>query len=104
MKLECDEKGDFLLEPDLLAARFAISAGELRRRMRLGLVTSLVETGTDVDEGFQRLTVRFGNTIWRAIIDSDRNVLSEETINLKQLAPESSPAASAVSDPSGSGA
>lgn len=82
MKLETDSRGDFFVDPSMLAERLGLGAQELRRRMRLGLVTSTVEQGSQQDEGRRRLTVRNGNTVWRAIVDSDRTVLSEEAFTL----------------------
>ena len=51
MRLELDQTGDFVLDPAFLAARLSMEANELRRRMRLGLVTSLVERGAESDKG-----------------------------------------------------
>ena len=82
MKLETDSKGDFFVEPSVLADRLGLGTDELRRRMRLGLVTSTVEDGSGQDEGRRRLTVRSGNSVWRAIVDSERTVLSEEAFTL----------------------
>lgn len=82
MKLECDGKGDFVVDHCLLTVKLAISSEELRRRMRLGLVTSVVEAGLGSDEGLRRLTIRCGNAVWRAIVDAQQNVVSEETFSL----------------------
>jgi hypothetical protein len=82
MKLERDPKGDFFIDPSALADRLAVNADELRRRMRLGLVTSIIETGDGEDLGRQRLTLRSGNKVWRAVVDADQNILSEETFRL----------------------
>ena len=85
MKVERDAAGDFLLDPALLAEKFALDAEDLRRRLRLGLVTSKVEAGMGDDEGRQRLTVRCGNLMWRAVVDASRTVVSEEMLDLDQL-------------------
>lgn len=82
MQFETDSKGDFIVDPSLLADRLGLGAEELRRRMRLGQVTSTVEKGAGQDEGRRRLTVRCGNSIWRAIVDAERIVLSEEAFTL----------------------
>ena len=86
MKLELDQAGDFVLDPSFLAMRLATAPGELRRRMRLGLVTSLVERGTEGDEGSKRLTVRSGNVVWRGVVDADNHIISEEVLDLRQPA------------------
>ena len=82
MKLERDPKGDFFIDPSMLADRLAMDAGDLRRRMRLGLVTSIVEAGDGDDLGNQRLTLRSGNTVWRIIVDAELNIVSEEVFKL----------------------
>lgn len=89
MKLECDGNGDFFVDPAFLANRLSIDPGRLRRNMRLGLVTSRVETGTGADEGTWRLTVRCGNAVWRAVIGSGSEMLGEETIGLGSKPPVS---------------
>ena len=45
MRIERDQCGDFVLEPTALAEKLSLPPEDLRRRMRLGLVTSLVEAG-----------------------------------------------------------
>lgn len=88
MKLERDLYGDFFVEPSLLAERLRLTASELRRMMRLGLVTSSVEAGTGPDEGQNRLTVRRGNFVWRAVLDVNQKIISEESLNLLALSSE----------------
>ena len=60
MRIERDQHGDFVLEAAALAEKLSIPPDDLRRRMGLGLVTSLVETGEGEDAGLRRLTVRCG--------------------------------------------
>ena len=84
MRLELDPTGDYVLDPAFLALRLSMEANELRRRMRLGLVTSLVERGTGSDEGSTRLTVRSANSVWRGVVDADNCIVSEESIDLRQ--------------------
>jgi hypothetical protein len=79
MRFERDSRGDFVLDPDELAAKLGVSATELRRRLKVGLVTSLVETGQGEDAGLCRLTVRCGGAVWRAIVDVYGSVIREET-------------------------
>ncbi|MGN6469712.1 MAG: DUF6522 family protein [Rhizobiaceae bacterium] len=75
--LERDGEGDFLLDPALLAERFALSTERFRRLLRAGHVRSSVEQGLGEDEGRQRLTVRCGNRAWTAVVDAGGNVVSE---------------------------
>jgi hypothetical protein len=79
MRIERDNRGDFVLDPDELAAKLGVSATELRRSMKVGLVTSLVETGQGEEAGLCRLTVRCGGAVWRAIVDAHGSVIREET-------------------------
>jgi hypothetical protein len=81
-KLERDSGGDFVLDPALLAERFAINAERFRRLVRTGQVKSSVERGQGEDEGRQRLTVRCGNRAWTAVVDAGGRVVSE---NLRVL-------------------
>lgn len=82
MQLECSESGDLIVDAELLSARLCLTVTELQRRMRIGLVTSLVESGTGDDDGMRRITVRCGRTAWRATVDGGNNVTSEELLNL----------------------
>ena len=78
MRIEQDQHGDFVLEPTALAEKLSIPPEDLRRRMRLGLVTSLVETGEGADAGLRRLTARCGAAVWRAVVDADGRIVDEE--------------------------
>src|SRR5690606_178899 len=82
VKLERDATGDILIDPLLLSGRLYMSENRLRRLQGIGRVTSLVEAGSGEDEGLTRVTVRCGSCIWRAIVDADLNVVSEESVNL----------------------
>lgn len=82
MRLERDEKGDLFVDPDFLSAKLRVAPGELRRRMRMGLVASVVEQGIGDDEGRRRITIRSGRTAWRAILDADDRITSEEIVSL----------------------
>jgi hypothetical protein len=45
MRIERDQRGDYLLDATALTEELSIPPDDLRRRLRLGLVTSLVEAG-----------------------------------------------------------
>jgi hypothetical protein len=85
-KLECED-GDFVLDPELLAARFSLSVERLRRLLRAGLVKSTVEEGRDADEGRRRLTVRCGNRAWTAVVDENGEVIGENLVVLRHVPP-----------------
>jgi hypothetical protein len=76
-RLERDGAGDFILDPALLAQRFALSDERFRRLLRAGQVRSSVEQGSGEDEGRKRLTVRCGNRAWTAVVDAGGHVVSE---------------------------
>jgi Family of unknown function (DUF6522) len=78
MRIERDTRGDYLLDPDELAPKLGLSADELRRRMKAGRVTSLVEAGQGEDAGLCRLTVRCGGAVWRATVGRDGSIIQEE--------------------------
>ncbi|KAB2858685.1 MAG: hypothetical protein F9K43_24450 [Bauldia sp.] len=83
MKLEQDDKGDVVVAPAMLAQRLSIPEAVLRRLMQDGQVTSVVEVGEGEDAGRRRLSVRCGDTVWRAVVDAGLTVLEEETFDLR---------------------
>ena len=78
MRIERDQRGDYVLDASALAEKLSIPPEDLRRRMRLGLVTSLVEAGEGEHAGLRRLTVRCGDEVWRAVIDAEGRMIEEE--------------------------
>jgi len=80
MRIEQDPSGDHVLDATALAEKLSIPPEDLRRRMRLGLVTSLVEAGEGEDAGLRRLTVRCGDEVWRAVLDADDQIVEEEQV------------------------
>ena len=91
MRIERDSRGDYVLDPDQLAIKLRLSADELRRRMKVGLVTSPVEAGQGEDAGSCRLTVRCGGAVWRAIVGSDGSIIREETGGQSETSPRVRP-------------
>lgn len=87
MRIERDTRGDYVLDPDELAPKLGLSAAELRRRMKAGLVTSLVEAGQGEDTDLCRLTARCGGAVWRAIIGAGGSIIREETGGQSETAP-----------------
>ena len=83
MKLEQDDKGDVVVAPAMLAQRLSIPEAALRHLMQDGQVTSVVEVGEGEDAGRRRLSVRCGDTVWRAVVDAGLTVLEEETFDLR---------------------
>jgi Family of unknown function (DUF6522) len=80
MRIERDHRGDYVLDAAALAEKLSIPPEDLRRCMRLGLVTSLVEAGEGADAGLRRLTVRCGAAVWRAVVDANGRIVGEECV------------------------
>ncbi|AAK65308.2 hypothetical protein CN151_25155 [Sinorhizobium meliloti] len=78
MHVERDQNGDFTFDSVALADRFQLSSEDLRRNIRRGLVTSMVERGEGEDAGTCRLRVKIGNRVWTAILNSEDRVITEE--------------------------
>ncbi len=77
MRFARDGDGNIILDPAELAAKFALNADDFRSRMQRRLVLSMVETGVGDDEGKIRLSLRLGNRLWRAVLDSEGHVTNE---------------------------
>ena len=56
-----------------------------------GFVTSSVEIGSDEHAGTRRLSLRFGNRQWRAVVEIENEVQHEELTFLKGRSPKRSP-------------
>ncbi|WP_018237693.1 DUF6522 family protein [Ensifer sp. BR816] len=84
--MERDNSGDFILDPAMLADRFRLSMNDLRRNFKMGLLTSMVERGEGQDAGTCRLSVKLGNRIWRAVLNSEDRIVSEEVTFLRTTA------------------
>src|SRR3954452_22933755 len=86
MRIEQDQLGDFVLEPTALAEKLSIPPEDLRRRMGLGLLTSLVETGEGADAGLRRVTARCGAAVWRAVVDADGRIEVMRALGFERFA------------------
>ena len=80
MRLERNERGDWMLDPEQLHSRLMINPGLMRQKMRLGLVTSRIEEGVDADAGRSRVTIRVANATWEGIFDNDGGLMSEKML------------------------
>ncbi|GJE14627.1 DUF6522 family protein [Methylobacterium longum] len=77
MRLERNERGDWMLDPTQLHSRLMINPGLMRQKMRLGLVTSRIEKGVDADIGRSRVTIKVANSNWEGIFDEDGYLINE---------------------------
>jgi len=80
VRLERNERGDWMLDPEQLHSRLMINPGIMRQKMRLGLVTSRIEEGVDADSGKARVTIKVSNSIWEGIFDKDGRLESEKIL------------------------
>jgi hypothetical protein len=87
LTLARDAEGEFVLPADLLAERFGWPTQTLRDYMRRGLVASRVERGEGEDEGRWRLSVRCGNRRWRAVVEADGTLGTQQVDVLSAQAP-----------------
>jgi hypothetical protein len=71
--LELDD-GKYVVDGDVLASKFGLTADELRSVMQAGRVVSVSETGVGPDAGRVRLTFRYGAALWRVMIEPDGTV------------------------------
>lgn len=63
--------GEITVDAVFLAPKLGLSAQTLQAEMRRGLVVSVVEEGRDEDAGRTRVTFRYGQRVWRAVIAPD---------------------------------
>ena len=78
MRLERNEHGDWMLDPEQLHSRLMINPGLMRQKMRLGLVTSRIEEGINEDVGRSRVTIKVAKSIWEGIFDEAGRLISEK--------------------------
>ena len=57
-----------------------MNSGQMRQKMRLGLVTSRIYKGEDVHAGTWRVTVRVALTEWEGIFDDAGNLMTEQML------------------------
>ncbi|MCJ2070651.1 DUF6522 family protein [Methylobacterium sp. J-030] len=80
MRLERNERGDWMLDPEQLHSRLMINPGLMRQKMRLGLVTSRIEKGVDADVGRSRVTIKVAKSTWEGIFDEEGYLFNESII------------------------
>lgn len=79
MKLDPTESG-FSVEAEDLARLFDRNPDEVRRMMRDGSLTCLVERGEDEDAGRFRVTFRDGIRRVRLTVDAQGNILARSRV------------------------
>ncbi|MDK3075131.1 DUF6522 family protein [Sedimentitalea sp. JM2-8] len=75
-----ERNGDqFIVDAQMLAKAFDLSAEETRTRMRAGQIASLCEAGEGEDANRWRLTLRHRGRAFRMIVDRHGEILSKST-------------------------
>lgn len=69
--------GGVTLDAAALADRFGMSAEAMRSLMDQHLMRGMVEKGEGVDAGTWRLSMRYGNRMWRAVLMEDGELREE---------------------------
>ncbi len=78
MRLDLGAKGDWLVDPSELAARFGVSTPHLKRLKLLDQVEAFVEP-TDPNAPHEtRIKVRMLSQVWRGIFDKNGELIREE--------------------------
>lgn len=76
--------GGFMLDAAALAERFGLSAETMRSLMDRQLMRGMVEKGEGADAGTWRLSMRYGNRMWRAVL-MENGELREETVGVASM-------------------
>lgn len=74
-QVERDGAG-FVIPAALLAQAFGMTEDRIRQAMRDGSLTSICETGVDMDSGRWRLTFRYADRAYRVTVDDAGTILS----------------------------
>ncbi|GEP07763.1 DUF6522 family protein [Methylobacterium oxalidis] len=77
MRYDLDPSGNWVVDPDDLAAKLGLPSERLQSEMKLGLVRSRVERGSGDDEGRSRVTVQSRQAAWQGVFDLNGNLISE---------------------------
>jgi hypothetical protein len=86
MFVERAQNGDFIVDSSEIADRFGLSLSDFRGHMQRGSITSSVEVGIADNEGTRRLSLRFGNRLWRVVLDDENQIRHEEMTFLRSSA------------------
>jgi hypothetical protein len=65
------QDGSATIEASYLAAKLGLSTQRFRAEMRRGIVYGVTERGEGTDQGRTRLTIRYRDRSWSAIVEPD---------------------------------
>ncbi|RWY67665.1 hypothetical protein EHI48_30755 [Rhizobium sp. WSM1325] len=71
------------LNDAVVAERFGLSISDYRRYRKLQLISVTMETRPEERDGLRRLSVSFGNRVWRAALGADDTIVQEEMTFLR---------------------
>ncbi|WP_208112087.1 DUF6522 family protein [Zavarzinia compransoris] len=94
LDIEIGQDG-FVLDASALAERFGLSAETMRSLMGRQLMRGMVEKGEGVDGGTWRLSLRYGNRMWRAVL-LESGELRDETFGVASTRQHAKKASDAV--------
>ncbi|ARO54574.1 hypothetical protein B2G69_10730 [Methylorubrum zatmanii] len=77
MRFDCNTIGEWMANPDELAAKLGISTKRLLEEQALGLIRVRVESGSGEDQGRSRITVQNRDAQWRGIFDESGDLIGD---------------------------
>ncbi|AWN39529.1 DUF6522 family protein [Methylobacterium durans] len=77
MRFDRDTRGEWIVDPNELAAKLGITLRLLQDEKNLGLVHTRVEAGHDGNEGRSRVTVRCREAAWQGVFDAQGRLINE---------------------------
>ena len=77
MRLDLDEQGGWLIQPDELARRLRIEEPVLRSEAADGRVDSRLDRGYGRDEGRSRVMITVGRHCWQGTFGADGRLIAE---------------------------
>lgn len=76
--------GGFVIDVDIIGELFGIRAADVPALMRSGTITSICESGIDIDQGTFRLNLFHGRRHARLRIDATGRILTRSVIDFGQ--------------------
>ncbi len=75
------EDGTVVVDASIIGSGLGVEVVSVQGLMRAGDLTSLCETGTDVDVGLHRLTFFYKNRRLRLVVDATGRVINRSVID-----------------------
>ncbi|MER2264124.1 DUF6522 family protein [Methylobacterium oxalidis] len=84
MRFDRDVRGEWIVDPNELAAKLGITLRLLQDERNLGLVHTRVDAGHGGNEGRSRVTVRCRVATWRGVFDEQGRLINERRFRADQ--------------------